>query len=146
MVSNGGGGQQDPVVERLIRLELEIKASNERSEARLDRMNEQTNERLAASNQRLTDAINLIVESIRQTNQRIDETNQRIDETNRRIDETNRRIEETNNRIDDANNRTDTLTENLRREFRSDFNKLFYTVLGAGAAVIVTVVTAQLFG
>ena len=141
MVSNGGG-QQDPIVERLIRLELEIKASNERSE-----------ERLAASNQRLTDAINLIVESIRQTNQRIDETNQRITETNqriedtnRRIEDTNRRIDDTNNRIDDTNGRLDTQTENLRREFRSDFNKLFYTVLGAGAAIIVTVVTAQLFG
>ena len=124
MVSNGGGGQQDPIVERLIRLELEIKASNERTEARL-----------SASDQRLTDAINLIVESIRQTNQRIDATNERIDTTNQRIDTVN----------DTINARIDTQTENLRREFRSDFNKLFYTVLGMGAAIIATVVTTQIF-
>ena len=94
---------------------------------------------IEATNQRLDD-----------TNNRIDETNQRIDETNRRIDETNRRIDDltqsVNQRIDDTNARTDTQTENLRREFRSDFNRQTFLILGFGAALIASVVTTAIFG
>lgn len=98
------------------------------------------------------------------TNQRLDDTNNRIDETNRRIDETNRRIDDltqsVNQRIDDltlsvnqridesnqsVNARIDTQTENLRREFRLDFNRQTFLILGFGAALIASVVTTAIF-
>lgn len=91
---------------------------------------------------------------IEATNQRLDETNQRIDETNRRLDETNRRLDDfiqsVNQRIDETNQsvnaRIDTQTENLRREFRSDFNRQTFLILGFGAALIASVVTTTIFG
>ena len=80
------------------------------------------------------------------TNQRIDDTNQRIGDTNERITETNGQIKETNQRIDSNNERLDKQTTELRREFRSDFNKLLFAILGTGAAIIAAVVTTNLFG
>ena len=76
---NGGGTPQDPIVERLIRLEIEMKAANERSEAHFEALTQRYDAQMAASNQRVTDVMNLLMESIRQTNEGISETNQRID-------------------------------------------------------------------
>ena len=80
------------------------------------------------------------------TNQRIDDTNARIGDTNQRITETNRQVAATNGRIDGTNERLDKQGTELRREFRSEFNKLLYVVLGTGAAIIATVLATNLFG
>ena len=66
--------------------------------------------------------------------------------TNQRIDDTNNRITDTNNRIDETNTRLDNQVTELRREFRSEFRRLTYLILGTGAAIIAAVVATQLFG
>ena len=65
---------------------------------------------------------------------------------NRRLDDTNQRITETNGRIDETNKRLDKQGTELRREFRSDFNRLLFVILGTGAAIIATVLATELFG
>ena len=85
-------------------------------------------DRLIRVEERLTG----LEERMRGLEERMSETNRRIDETNRRIDETNRRI--------------DSQTESLRRELRSDINRQTFLILGFGAALIVSVVTAVVFG
>ena len=208
---NGGGGQQDPIVERLIRLELELKAGNQRTEARFEALTQHFETQMAASNQRVTDAINAMAEANRtmaeanretnqrvtdaintmaeanrETNQRVNdavnmlleanrETNQRVNdavnmlleaireasrETNQRVTdavnmlleanrETNERItetaRETNRRIDGTNARLDNQGTELRREFRSDSNRLVYMVLGIGGAIIASVLVTHFF-
>ncbi len=97
-----GETQLSEIVERLIRLEVEM----------------------VANNQRLSEITNLLLEAIRENNRQIGESNARIDETNRRID---------------------TQGENLRREFRGDFNKLALLVMVTGATAIAAVVAAQIF-
>ena len=69
--------------------------------------------------------------------------NQRIDDLAEQVRETNRRIDESNQSV---NARIDTQTENLRREFRSDFNRQTFLILGFGAALIASVVTTSIFG
>ena len=104
-----GETQLSEIVERLIRLEVEM----------------------VANNQRFSEITNLLMEAIRENNRQIGESNAQISETNARIDETNRRI--------------DTQGENLRREFRGDFNKLALLVMVTGATAIAAVVAAQIF-
>ena len=90
-----GETQLSEIVERLIRLEVEM----------------------VANNQRLSEITNLLMEAIRENNRQIGETNRRID----------------------------TQGENLRREFRGDFNKLALLVMVTGATAIAAVVAAQIF-
>ena len=103
--------QQSEIVERLTRMEVQTAASNQR---------------IDDTNHRITETANMLLEAIRETNQRISETNQRVAETNQRVDE--------------SNDRHDRQITELRREFRADFNKLTYLILGTGAAVIATVI------
>lgn len=163
-----GGGQQDPIVERLIRLELEMKAGNERSDARFEALAAQFEAQMAATNQRVADAINTMQEANRETNQRVTdainmlmevireasrETNQRIAETDQRITETNRETNqriteasrETNQRIDGTNAKLDSQGTELRREFRADSNRLVYMMLGIGGAIIASVLATHFF-
>ncbi len=56
-MTNGDGAQQSTVVERLIRLEVQT----------------------SANNQRITENTNILLEAIRETNRRVDETNNRLD-------------------------------------------------------------------
>ena len=72
--------------------------------------------------------------------------NRRLDDTNQRITETNGRIDLTNERIDSTNERLDKQGTELRREFRSETNKLVYLILGTGAAIIAAVVATNMFG
>ena len=92
-----GETQLSEIVERLIRLEVEVAGNNKR----LD----DTNVRIGETNARITETTNLLLEAIRENSRQIAETNRRIAESNRRIDESNRRI--------------DTQGENLRQEFRT---------------------------
>ncbi len=90
-----GETQLSEIVERLIRLEVEM----------------------ASNNQRFSEITNLLLEAIRENSRQIGETNRRID----------------------------TQGENLRREFRGDFNKLALLVMVTGATAIAAVVAAQIF-
>ena len=125
---NGGGTPQDPIVERLIRLEIEMKAANERSEAHFEALTQRYDAQMAASNQRVTDVMNLLMESIRQTNERISETNQRIDTAAQDSKEEFARLHRRLDRVD------------------SRIDKLFYVMIGVGAAVIATLVAGQIMG
>ncbi len=125
---NGGGGQQDPIVERLIRLEVEIKASNERAAAEMAAYNR----RIDDTNQRIAENVNLLMEVIRETNR---ETNQRITELARQNAEDNKEI---NDRIDRLEVRVDSMIGRI--------DKLFYVMIGVGTAVIATLVAGQIAG
>ena len=125
---NGGGGQQDPIVERLIRLEVEIKASNERAAAEMAAYNR----RIDDTNQRIAENVNLLMEVIRETNR---ETNQRITDLARQNAEGSKEI---NDRIDRLEVRVDSMIGRI--------DKLFYVMIGVGTAVIATLVAGQIAG
>ena len=110
---------------------------------RLEALIEGTNQRLDDVNRRLDDV-----------NRRLDDINARLEETNRRIDELGqslgRRIDDVNQsvtqRIDESNARNDARTEGVRREMRLDVNRQTFLIMGFGAALLVSVVTAVVFG
>ena len=101
--------------------------------------------------ERLTRLEALVVAHQEETNRRLDdvnrqfgEVNQRFGEVNRRIDETNQRIDETNRRVDQRVDRLEDRVENLDARMTSRMDKLFYTMIGLGAAVIASLVAAQI--
>ena len=119
------------ILDRLIRLEALAEGQNQRIGDLAEQVRE-TNRRIDG-----------LAEEIRETNRRIDGLAEEIRETNRRIDGLSQSVSQ---RIDETNVRTDTQTENLRREFRSDFNRQTFLILGFGAALIASVVTTSIFG
>ena len=92
---------------------------------------------------RLTRLETLAVENSRQINERIDATNQRIDNINlainQRIDDTNARITESNERLA----RLDARMDSMEARSTSRMDKLFYTMIGLGAAVIASLIAGQ---
>ena len=68
--------------------------------------------------------------------------NQRLDETNRRVDETNGRI----GRLEDRVGRLEDRVEQMDARSTSRMDKLFYTMIGLGVAVIATLVAGQVVG
>ena len=70
----------------------------------------------------------------------MEETARRFDETNRRIDETNQRITDTN----EATNRRIDRMEDLYDRLNGRIDRLFYTMMGLGAAVIASLVAGQI--
>ena len=62
-----------------------------------------------------------------------------------RFDDMNRRLDDMSRRIDELSRRVDTVAGEMRREMRSEFNKLTYLILGTGAAIIAAVLATQLF-
>ena len=130
------------ILDRLIRIETLVESNQRETNQRFD----DVNRRIDETNQSINARIDDVNARIDDTNARIDDVNNRLEETNRRLDDTNRRIDDTNRRIDDTNARVDTVSENQRREFRAEFNKLTYLMLGTGGAIIAAVLTAQFLG
>ena len=96
--------------------------------------------------ERLVRLETLVGANAEETNRRIDDTNKRIDDTNKRIDETNKRIDETNARITENTTRIDSLSHQSARQFdqlTARIDRLFYTIIGLGAAVIAALVAGQ---
>ena len=102
---------------------------------------------------RLTRLETLAVENNRQINERIDATNQqlanlsnRVDHLSERVDLLSERVTRVEERLDQLDKRLDRVEDRLERlEDRSTsrMDKLFYTMIGLGAAVIASLIAGQ---
>ena len=92
----------------------------------------------------------LVEANQQETNNRIDDVNRRIDDVNRRIDDVNARIEEsnraTNARIEESNNATNARIDRLDDRYDKisvRLDRLFYTLIGLGVAIVGALVAGQ---
>ena len=93
---------------------------------------------------RLISVETLLKTHMEETARRFDETNRRIDETNQRITETNQRITETNEATNRRIDRMEDRMEDRYERLNSRMDRLFYTMIGLGVAVIASLVAGQI--